>query len=261
MTAHRPSTLIGIDTLAQRWDRAREALRREVLGPVIVYGSGTLGQYGLVNYLTGVFPDPKGTYVVFGTEAPPVIVARSPKDRIRWERYGRSLVEIAYPTGPSRLAQLERVTQLIHAQEDSRPPAVASGGMRGLPRQDHQHLTRLLGTDNLPEVSALLGQVKRFKTPTDLEGMRSSVKMAEDSFDRFIDRAYSGMTELEAAAVIESSLRQGGARACLVEVSAGPYLSQAPTGRSIERGDLVTVFVTRFAPLREGAENGWLVGF
>lgn len=195
----------------------------------MVYASGALGRYGLANFLTGVFPDPKGAYVVFGSEVPPVIVAGAPGERLKWDLYGNALVEIAYPTGPSRLAQLDRVTQLIHAQEDSRPPAVAAGGMRGLPRQDHQRLIRLLGTDNLPDVSALLDQVKRFKTPADLEGMRSSVKMAEDSFDRFIDRAHFGMTELVAAALIESSLREQGAPTCLVNVSAGPYLSQAPT--------------------------------
>ena len=261
MAAYRPSTLIGIDTLTQRWERAREVLRREGLGPVIVYATGALSRYGLANYLTGVFPDPKGAYVVFGREVPPVIVAGAPSERRKWDLYGNALVEIAYPTGPSRLAQLERVTQLIQAQEDSRPPAVASGGKRGLPWKDHQHLVKLLRTDNLPDVSILLDQVKRSKMPIDLHGMRSSVEMAEDSFDRFIERAYSGMTELVAAAIIESNLREHGASTCLVNVSAGPYLSQPPTDRSVRPGDLVTVFVEVASADGYWVELGALVGF
>lgn len=253
--------MIGIDTLVQRWDRARKALSHEDVGPVIVYASGALGRYGLANYLTGVFPDPKGAYVVFGNEAPPVIVAGSPAERLRWELYGKALVEIAYPSGSSRLAQLEVVAQLVHAQQDSRPPAVAAGGMRGLPWRDHQRLIKLLGTAGLPDVSRLLHHVKRFKTPTDLQGMRSSVKMAEDSFDRFVDRAYSGITELEAAALIESRLREQGASTCLVNVSAGPYLSQAPTDRLVKQGDLVTVFVEVANADGYWVELGGLLGF
>ena len=253
--------MIGIDTLSQRWERAREALRQEGLGPVIVYATGALGRYGLANYLTGVFPDPKGAYVVFGNEVPPVIVAGAPGERLKWDLYGNALVDVAYPSGPSRDAQLERVAELIHAQEDSRPPAVAGGGMRGLPRKDHQRLIELLGADHLPDVSGLLDQAKRFKTPTDLDGMRSSVKMAEDSFDRFIERAYSGMTEFVAAAIIESSLREHGASTYLVNVSAGPYLSQSPSDRSVKEGDLVTVFVEVASADGYWVELGALVGF
>lgn len=258
---HRGSTLIGIDSLAERWDRSREVLRAAGVGPVIVYASGVLGRYGLANYLTGTFPDPKGTYVVFGSGVPPVIVAAAPGERLRWERYGNALVEIAYPAGPSRRARLERVAELINAQEDSGPPAAAAGGMRGLPWKDHQCLTELLGIADLPDVSHLLEDVKRFKTPTDLKGMRSSIRMAEDALDRFVTRAYAGMTELKAAAMIESKLREEGALTCLVEVSAGPYLSQAPTHRPLERGDLITVFVEAANADGYWVELGALVRF
>ena len=236
-------TLTGIDTLAERWSRVRALLRDEGTGPVVVYGMGVLGQYGLANYLTGAFPDPKGTYIVFGNEKPPLIVAGSPKESLRWQLYGKAHVEIAYPAGTSRLAQLQRVAELVHAQHDGIPPAVAAGGMRGLPWKDHRRLVKLLGVPNLPDVSHLLNRAKKVKTPTDLEGMRSSVKMAENALDRLITRAYVGMTEREAAAMIESKLRADGGLICLVNVSVGPYLSQAPTDRSLQNGNLVTVFV------------------
>lgn len=261
MAAHRGSALIGLDTLAERWDRASEALRAAGVGPLIVYATGALGRYGLATYLTGAFPDPKGTYVVFGSEVPPVIVATTPGERRRWEHYGNALVEIAYPAGPSRLARLQRVTELIDAQQDGGPPAVAAGGMRGLPWEDHQRLIQILGVPDLPDVSHLLDDVKRFKTPTDLEGMRTSVRMAEDALDRFVARSHAGMTELEGAAMIESKLRQEGAPTCLVNVSAGPYLSQAPTHRSLDRGDLVTVFVETANADGYWVELGALIGF
>ena len=260
--AGEPDTIVtGLDTLAERWERAREALKNEGLGPVIVYASGALGRYGLANYLTGAFPDPKGAYVVFGSEVPPVIVARSPDERLRWELYGNALVEIAYPTGSSHLAVLERVAELIDAQRDSSPPAVSAAGGRGLPWKDHHHLTELLGVASLPDVTRLLNQIKRFKTPSDLQGMGSAMRVAEQALDRFVAQAYAGMTELEAAAMIEAMLRQGGAPTCLVYVSAGPYLSQAPTERSLEQGDVVTVFVEVANADGYWVELGALVGF
>lgn len=255
------STLIGLDTLAERWSRVRALLRDEGVGPVVVYAMGVLGHYGLAHYLTGTFPDRKGTYIVFGNESPPVIVAGSPQEDLRWRLYGRGTVEIAYPSGASRIAQLRRVAELVNTQQDSKPPAVAAGGMRGLPRKDHQRLTKLLGISNLPDVSHLLAQAKRLKTPTDLEGMRSSVKMAEDALDGLIARAYVGMTEREAAAMIESKLRADGAPTSLVDVSGGPYLSQAPTDRLLQDGDLVTVFVEVANPDGYWAEIGALVAF
>lgn len=260
MSVDRQGTLIGPDTLIERWDRASEVLRAVGVGPVIIHATGALGRYGLANYLTGAFPDPKGTYVVFGSDVPPVIVAATPGERLRWEHYGNALVEIAYPAGSSRLDRLERVTELTDAQQDGGPPAVAAGGMRGLPWKDHQRLSQLLGVPGLPDVSHLLEDVKRFKTPTDLEGMRTSVRMAEDALDRFVARAHAGMTELEGAAMIESKLRQEGAPTCLVNVSAGPYLSQAPTHRSLDRGDLVTVFVEVASTDGYWVELGALIG-
>lgn len=233
----------------------------EGLGSVIVHAYGALGRYGLANYLTGTFPDPKGTYIVLGSDAPPVIVARSPDERLRWELYGNVLVEVAYPTGSSPLAQLERVAELIDSQPDSRPPGVAAGGLRGLPWEDQQHLMELLGMTGLADISHPLEYAKRFKTPSDLEGMRSSVRVAEDALDEFVGGAYAGMTELEAAAMIEAKLRQEGAPTCLVNVSAGPYLSQAPTGRSLRQGDLVTVFVEVSNADGYWVELGALVGF
>ncbi|MCE2530376.1 MAG: aminopeptidase P family protein [Acidimicrobiia bacterium] len=248
--------MTGLDTLAERWERAREALKNEGLGPVVVCASGVLGRYGLANYLTGSFPDPKGTYVVFGSEAPPVIVARSPDERLRWELYGNALVETTYPTGSSHLAVLERVAELIDAQQDCRPPAAAAAGGRGLPWKDHQRLTELLGVANLPDVYPLLNQIKRFKTPSDLQGMGSAIRMAEEALDRFVAQAYAGMTELEAAAMIEAMLPT-----CLVYVSAGPYLSQAPTERSLDQGDVVTVFVEVANADGYWVELGALVAF
>ncbi len=253
-------TLITLDVLGERWERAREALRDDGLGPVIVYASGALGRYGLANYLTGAFPDPKGSYVVFGSELPPVIVARSPEERLKWEFYGNALVDIAYPNGPSHFSQLELVAELVLAQQGSGPPTTAAG-MRGLPWKDHRCLIKLLGTANLPDASRPLNHVKRFKTATDLKGMRLSVKMAEDALDSFVAQAYAGMTELEAAAMIESKLRREGARTCLVDVSAGPYLSQAPTGRYLQQGNLVTVFVEVSSTDGYWVELGALVGF
>lgn len=261
MAVNRQGTLIGLETLAERWDRVRKVLRDEGLGPLIVHSSGALGRYGLANYLTGAFPDPKGTYVVLGSEAPPVIVARSPYERLRWELYGNALVEIAYPAGSSQVAQLKRVVELVHSEQDSSPPAVAAGGMRGIAWEDHQSLLELLGTADLADVSHLLHRVKRFKTPADLKGMRSSVRMAEQALDRFVARAYAGMTELAAAAVIESELRQKSASTCLVNVSAGPYLSQGPTERRIEQGDVVTVFVEAANADGYWVELGALVAF
>ena len=231
------------------------------MGPLIVHGSGALGRYGLANYLTGAFPDSKGAYVVFGSEVSPVIVARSPDERLKCELYGNALVEIAYPARSSHLAMLERVTELVHAEQDTRPPAVAAGGMRGLPWKDHQRFTELLGIDDLPDVSRLLNHLKRFKTPPDLKGMRSAMRTAEEALDRFVAETSVGMTELEAASMIEARLRRGGAPTCLVDVSAGPYLSQAPTKRSFEQGDLVTVFVEVANADGYWVELGALVGF
>ena len=252
---------IGYDVLADRWNRVRLLARAEALGPLIVYGSGVLGQYGLVHYLTGTFPDPKGTYVVFGNQTPPVIVARSPQERLRLQRYGNSPVEIAYPSSGSRHARLQRVAELVAAQRDHNPPAVAAGGLHGLPWSDHQRLMTLLDVPGFADASRILNLAKRPKTPTDLIGMECSIRLAEEALDLFLADGRVGMTEREAAAVIESHLRACGALTSLVDVSAGPYLSQAPTGRVIASGDLVTVFIETAGADGYWVELGVLVAF
>ena len=241
MTTEQPT--IGLETLAERWDTVRTLLKAEGLGPLIVYGVGLLGQYGMVQYLTGTFPDLKGTYVVFGRGMPPVIVAGSPLERVRWEKYGDASVEVAFPTDGSRGAQLRLVADLVKNRRDGDSPAVAAGGGRGLPWSDYRVLVDLLAAPGLADASHIVSQAKSRKTAADLAGLRSAMAMAEDALDSFLARAGGGISERSAAASIESELRRRGAPTCLVDVSAGPYLSQAPTDRKLESGDLAKVFV------------------
>ena len=234
---------VGPDMLAGRWERLQAVLESEGIGALIVYGVGVLGQYGMLQYLTGTFPDLKGTYAVFVSERPPVIVAGSPIERLRWQEYGDSYPEVVFPEDSSRHARLRLVADLVSTRRGSNPPAVAAGGGRGLPSADSQQLARLLTVPHLADASHLVSGAKRRKTEADLAGMRSAVGMAEDALDSFVAQARPGFTERAAAVAIEAELGLRGAATSLVHVSAGPYLSQAPTGRTIERGDLVKVFV------------------
>lgn len=237
------SVAAGPDMLAGRWKTLRALLESEGIGTLIVYGMGVLGQYGMFQYLTGTFPDPKGTYAVFGSGRPPVILAGSPIERLRWEEYGDSSLEVAFPDDDSWDARLRLVADLVSARREGMPPAVAAGGGRGLPWADSQQLARLLGVPQFADASHLVNGAKRRKTEADLAGMRSAIEIAEDALDSFVAQARPGITERAAAVAIESELGRGGALTSLVHVSAGPYLSQGPTSRTIESGNLVKVFV------------------
>lgn len=68
-------------------------------------------------------------------------------------------------------------------------------------------------------------KLRMVKEPGELEKIRESEKLSEAAFNHFLDNAYAGMTEIKAACLIESYMRENGAKKTSFDtiVASGKY--------------------------------------
>ncbi len=85
-------------------------------------------------------------------------------------------------------------------------------GLEGdrLPLNDFKRYERLLKDFVLSDISALLWRCRAEKTPYEIECLRKAGVMLAEALEEFWPRLRPGMTELEAAALLEGALRRRG---------------------------------------------------
>ena len=91
--------------------------------------------------------------------------------------------------------------------------------------------------------TAAVEQLRRFKTPEEIEIVRQAARLADHGYQRFVDAIEVGMAEYELVAEVESFLKTNGAEDNFMLIGSGGtevFGMKPPADRRFQEGDNVT---------------------
>ena len=126
-----------------------------------------------------------------------------------------------------------------------------------LPAKDFATLHKILSGIQWVAADAVFNQARKIKTPDELALLRSLSKLTDKAIGDTLGAARMGMTELELAGNLLTSLFTGGAESYKLIIIATGERSQfpnvGPTERKLQHGDLIRMEIF-------GQKNGYLTG-
>jgi len=126
-----------------------------------------------------------------------------------------------------------------------------------LPAKDFATLHRLLPGLEWVAADAVFNKARQIKTPNELELLRSLSKVTDKAIGDALRSAKVGMSEMELAGNLLTSLFSGGAESYKLMIIASGERSQfpnvGPSARKLQRGDLIRMEIF-------GQKNGYLAG-
>jgi ectoine hydrolase len=126
-----------------------------------------------------------------------------------------------------------------------------------LPARDFAALHRLLDGIQWVAADATFNKARQIKTPNELELLRSLSKLTDKTISDTLRSAKVGMTEMELAGTLLTSLFAGGAESYKLMIIASGERSQfpnvGPTNRRLIEGDLIRMEIF-------GQKDGYLTG-
>jgi Xaa-Pro aminopeptidase len=129
--------------------------------------------------------------------------------------------------------------------------------MEFVPALDFATLQKRLPTIQWTPADALFNKARQVKTPGELDLLRSLSKLTDKAIGDALRRARVGMTELELAGYLLTSLFGGGAESYKLMIIASGERSEfpnvGPTDRKLKQGDLIRMEIF-------GQKNGYLAG-
>ena len=129
--------------------------------------------------------------------------------------------------------------------------------MEFLPAKDFATLGKKLPEVEWRAADAIFNKARQIKTPNELALLRSLSKLTDKAIGDTLRKARVGMTELELAGHLLTSLFAGGAESYKLMIIASGERSQfpnvGPTERKLQRGDLIRMEIF-------GQKNGYLTG-
>lgn len=129
--------------------------------------------------------------------------------------------------------------------------------MEFLPAKDFATLQRILPKVEWRAADATFNKARQIKTPNELALLRSLSKLTDKAIGDTLRKSRVGMTELELAGHLLTSLFAGGAESYKLMIIATGERSQfpnvGPTDRKLQRGDLIRMEIF-------GQKNGYLTG-
>jgi Xaa-Pro aminopeptidase len=129
--------------------------------------------------------------------------------------------------------------------------------MEFLPAKDFATLQKKLPEIEWHAADAIFNKARQIKTANELALLRSLSKLTDKAIGDTLRKARVGMTELELAGHLLTSLFAGGAESYKLMIIASGERSQfpnvGPTDRKLQRGDLIRMEIF-------GQKNGYLTG-
>lgn len=235
----------------QRWQTLWQEMEREGVTALAVYGRGSLGSYGALQYLSGCFAGPKGTFGLITVGCRPVLVAGSEIEAELLRAGARAPgVEVICGTLPGAAAS---TGSLLAGASGACGLAAPPGG---LPAGELELLFGAAAGNEPRDLSHLLETARAAIGPEDAHLLAAAAIGAEAAIERFAAGFEVGMSEREAAAEIDAELSRRGALTRMVFVSAGSFRGRLPSDRELLRGEPITVLVEQAAPSGHWAEIG-----
>ena len=129
--------------------------------------------------------------------------------------------------------------------------------MEFLPAKDFTTLQKNLPAVHWVAADALFNRARQVKTPKELELLRALSKLTDKAIGDTLRQARAGMSEMDLAGLLLSSLFAGGAENYKLMIIASGERSQfpnvGPTERRLKAGDLIRMEIF-------GQKNGYLTG-
>ena len=129
--------------------------------------------------------------------------------------------------------------------------------MEFLPAKDFTTLQKNLPALQWVAADAIFNQARQVKTPKELELLRALSKLTDKAIGDTLRQARAGMSEMDLAGLLLSSLFAGGAENYKLMIVASGERSQfpnvGPTDRKLRAGDLIRMEIF-------GQRNGYLAG-
>jgi len=126
-----------------------------------------------------------------------------------------------------------------------------------LPAKDFATLHKILSGIQWVAADAVFNQARQIKTPNELSLLRSLSKLTDKAIGDTLGAVQVGLTELELAGNLLTSLFTGGAESYKLMIIATGERSQfpnvGPTGRKLQHGDLIRMEIF-------GQKGGYLTG-
>ena len=126
-----------------------------------------------------------------------------------------------------------------------------------LPAKDFATLHKMLPGMQWVAADAIFNKARQIKTPNELELLRSLSKLTDKAIGDTLRSAKVGMSEMELAGNLLTSLFAGGAESYKLMIIASGERSQfpnvGPTDRKLQKGDLIRMEIF-------GQKNGYLTG-
>jgi Xaa-Pro dipeptidase len=126
-----------------------------------------------------------------------------------------------------------------------------------LPAKDFATLHRLLAGIQWVAADATFNKARQIKTPNELELLRSLSKLTDKAIGDTLRSAKVGMTEMDLAGTLLTSLFAGGAESYKLMIVASGERSQfpnvGPTDRALQKGDIIRMEIF-------GQKSGYLAG-
>ncbi len=247
-----PSARGTSELFERRWKTVWSAMERRGIGAIAVYGRGSVGCFGALQFLTGHFAGPKGAYGVMRVGRPPVLVAASPLEEMQLLAADKAPgVTVAKARGES---SADAAGRLLAEGGDEALGLVSPPG--GLLSNDLSRLRRAVGSRELVDATPLVDRARATKSREDVLSLMEAVEGADAAIGAFANRFEVGISEREAAAAIDAELSRWGALTRLVFVSAGTFYGRPPGARPLRAGEPISVLVEFAAPTGHWVEVG-----
>lgn len=227
-----------VAVLDERWPRIWAAMRAAGYSCLIVAGRGTIGEYGWLQFVTGIYATTRVWYAIVHLDHPPLLVLRSSAeaDAVEKESWASIPRRIAGRNGVEYAAE---VGGIARARATGRIGVV---GSESIGRPSWCRLAEALG--EVPEdAEELLRPIRAAKSERDFDGLRRAAAIAESGLNHALENLRTGMSERRLASDIEAVVRGAGAQLTLVHVSRGAFSASRPTREKIAADDVVTVLV------------------
>jgi len=252
-----------VDSLvARRLTRLWAALADQRLDAVVVFGKGTIGSYGGIEWTSGYAPVLRAANVVLLPGHAPIAVVTTAADAY-YARH-RAGVEDARAAGQGDiLSEYDDLASGVAGVLAEKGVAKGRLGVVGLKHHATAHEAERFAS-GLPDatvvdVTGAFAAVKAIKEPEEIAELEATAAIADAAFEACLPLVRAGATGWELNAAIEGKGRSLGVKDALVFASAGSYFLERPTAEPFAAGDLLSIYVEIVGPTDYWVELARLV--
>lgn len=229
--------------MAQRWKKLGQEMEKNQFDAVIIYGKGSLTEYGNLFYYGGYFPIVRHGFVIYKKGEKPIAYYNTRADYYLAKQMG-TIEDVRYVgTGDVIHSENGLFGDIAREINDSNPGKVGFVGLKShLNYIQYEFFMKEIQAE-LVDATGMIEEIKKIKSEEEIDMIRQSFALAEKSFSTFKDAIRPGRTSSEIAGEIERVARGGGAIDTLIFVEEGPYFLRKATQTPISETALVTAYV------------------